>query len=340
MTYIIVGLLVTFSGLFSGLTLGLMGLNTQELKRKKSLGDANARKIYTIRKRGNLLLTTLLVGNVAVNSALAIFLGSLATGIVAGLLSTGLIVILGEIIPQAVFSRFALQFGSKFVWLVRIIIWVLLPVTWPIAWVLNRFLGEELPAIYSKRELIKIIEEHEDSPASDLKEDEERIVKGALTFRYKVVEDVMTPQIAAVSFSVDEVIDKNFIQSVANSGLSRFPVYDGNDDNVVAILYMKDLLGKRNFGKTVGSIAKNQVQFVSENDTLGTVFDSFLKTRQHLFMVSNEFGDIMGLVTMEDILEEIIQAEIMDEGDKHQDMRKVARELAKKRRSVKETKET
>jgi metal transporter CNNM len=113
MTYIIITVLIFFSALFSGLTLGLMGLDKYELKRKVELGNADAQKVYPLRKQGNLLLTTLLVGNVAVNAALSIFLGSIASGLVAGVVATVLIVIFGEIIPQSVFSRFALKLGAR-----------------------------------------------------------------------------------------------------------------------------------------------------------------------------------------------------------------------------------
>jgi len=154
MEYVITLLLIGFSALFSGLTLGLMGLDVHELKRKAKLGDKNAIKIYPIRKHGNLLLATLLLGNVGVNSALSVFLGSIATGVVAGIVATALIFLFGEIIPQAVISRHALKFGAQTTWLVWIFLALLFPLTYPIAWVLNKMLGSEMPTIYSKHELI------------------------------------------------------------------------------------------------------------------------------------------------------------------------------------------
>ena len=109
MNYLIIVLLLIFSALFSGLTLGLMSLSAPELKRKMSLGDRAAAKVYRVRRRGNLLLTTLLVGNVAINSTLSIFLGSIASGVIAGLIATALIFLFGEIIPQAYLSRSVLN---------------------------------------------------------------------------------------------------------------------------------------------------------------------------------------------------------------------------------------
>ena len=146
------------------------------------LGDVRAKKIYPIRKHGNLLLCTLLLGNVAVNSTMAIFLGDIASGLVAGVLSTGLIVIFGEIIPQAIFSRYALSLGAKSVWLVRIFIFLLYPIAYPISWILDKALGDEMATIWNKQEIQEIIKHHENSEESEIDHDEERILLGALSF--------------------------------------------------------------------------------------------------------------------------------------------------------------
>ncbi len=335
LTYVIVIVLITFSALFSGLTLGLMGLSVAELKRKKSLGDKEAAKVYRVRKKGNLLLTTLLVGNVAVNSALSIFLGSIASGFAAGLIATSLIVIFGEITPQAIFSRFALKLGAKTAWLVRTFIFILYPICRPISWVLDKTLGEELPTLYSKQELMKIIEEHEDLEGSEVDEDEEKIIKGALTFSEKFVEDVMTPRVVMETLEYSQKIDEKLLKTIQNSSFSRFPVYKDDPDNIVGMLFISQLLGSKNIGKKVGEVASGKVFFVDENKSLDIVFNSFLKSHNHLFIAVNEFGDVVGLVTLEDILEEIISAEIVDESDVYEDLRKLAKEKKKTdRRSV------
>lgn len=329
MDYFVVAILLLFSALFSGLTLGLMSLNAPELKRKMSLGDKDAEKVYQVRERGNLLLATLLIGNVAINSALAIFLGSIASGFTAGLIATGLIVILGEITPQAIFSRYALFLGAKLTWLVKVFIFIFYPISWPIASILNKTLGEELATIYSKRELMKIIEEHEDMAESDVDADEERIVKGALTFSDKTVRNVMTPRTVVGMFESSQKIDKAFLISFKELSHSRTPIYKDKPDNIIGVLYLLQLLGEENTGKSVGEVADKKVFFVDENKKLDDVFNTFLSTHHHLFVVKNEFEEMVGVITLEDILEEIIRTEIMDEADKHQDLRKFAREKGK-----------
>jgi len=328
--YLVVFALLVFSALFSGLTLGLMSLGAPELKRKMSLGDKNAGKVYKIRKRGNLLLTTLLIGNVAINSALSIFLGSIASGLSAGLIATGLIVILGEIAPQAVFSRFALSLGAKTAWLVKIFIFIFYPISWPIAWILDKTLGDELTTIYSKQELMKIIEEHEVAGESDVDADEERIVKGALTFSDKLVKDVMTPRTVVETVESSQKINRKLLNSLREFGFSRIPVYKDELNNIIGILYLTQLIGKKNIGKTVGGVASKKVFFVDENRKLDIVFNDFLNSRHHLFVVRDEFNDMVGIITLEDILEEIILSEIVDEADKHEDLREFAKKEGKK----------
>ena len=330
MTYIIVIVLVAFSALFSGLTLGLMGLDASELKRKMALGDKQAAKIYEVRENGNLLLTTLLIGNVAVNSALSIFLGSIVSGIIAGLAATSLIVVFGEIIPQAAFSRYAMQLGSKVVWLVKIFIFGFYPVSWPISKALDKIFGDEMPTVYSKRELLKIVEEHKDSRDSDVKADEERIVKGALTFSEKRVKDVMTPRPVLLALAASQPVNKELLTMLKTSEHTRYPVYRGKLDNVVGVLYLRDLVGIADKGQTVGEIARREPIFINEEKPLDEVYRAFLRSHQHLSIVQDEFGTVSGVITLEDILEEIIHAEIMDEADKSADLRKTARSRVQK----------
>lgn len=95
--------------------------------------DKKSKRVYPIRKKGNLLLCTLLLGNVAVSSAPTIFLNSLLSRVLAGIFATGLIVIFWEILPQVTISCYALAVGSKTVWLVKIFMFILYPVSWPMA---------------------------------------------------------------------------------------------------------------------------------------------------------------------------------------------------------------
>ena len=320
MDYVVITALLLLSALFSGLNLGLMSLGPHTLKRKKELGDKQAAKVYEIRKNGNLLLVTLLLGNVAVNSILAIYLGSITVGLVAVVASTGLITLFGEIIPQAVFSRHALNLSAKIVWLVRIFIVVLYPICRPISSMLDWALGEELPTIYSRQELVNILEEHSESTDSEIKSHEEQIARGALTYGEKTIKQVMTPLAVVSSLSLNQKITKVFIKKIKDSGFARFPVM--HNGVVVGTLYSRDLLGVART-KKIKDIMHTPVIFVQQNQALDIALRQFLATKNHLFVVQNQQKKMVGVVTIEDVIEEILGDEIVDEFDQHDDMRKI-----------------
>lgn len=315
MTIVIVVTLVLLSGIFSGLTLGLMGLNGPELKRKAALGNKRAARVYEVRKDGNLLLVTLLLGNVAVNTALSIFLGSLTAGIIAGVLATGLIVIFGEIVPQAVFARHGLLFGSRLVWLVNIFIFLLFPIARPIASVLDRALGNELQTMYSHKELLKIIQEHRYSKHSDLDEEEEQIIQGALTFSSLRAKDVMTRRDKVYMLEANTHLTDEKLHDIRDHGWSRMPVYEGSESNIVGILFAKNLIGRDVEECTARDLMETNVIAVQDRESLDDIFEQFIDSRQHLFIVKNDRGACVGVVSFEDVIEEIISEEIHDEND-------------------------
>lgn len=278
--------------------------------------------IYSVRKNGNLLLATLILGNVIVNTTLSIYLGSLASGLVAGITATALIVVLGEIVPQAVVSRHAMWFGSKTIWFTKFMIVLMYPIAWPIAITLNKFLGSELPTTYSKRELMDIISEHEDSEHSPIDKDEERIMHGALKFSHRRVREVMTPADKVVMYDENQKLSEVFFTDVNENGYSRLPVYSGNRNNIKGILYVKDLIIEDD------DIAINQTEeafdtkymIVGSSELLDAVLGKMLKAKQHLAIVLSKNQKFVGVISLEDIIEEIIQQEIDDEDDDDEDI--------------------
>lgn len=331
MDYLVVGVLLFLSGIFSGLTLGMFSLGLSTLERKIKLGDKRAVKIYNIRKNGSLLLVTLLLGNVAVNTAMAIFLGSIASGLIAGLIATGLIVIFGEILPQALFSRYALALGSKFVWVVKLFFIMLYPVSKPLSMLLDWVLGKEMPAIWSKQEIQEIIKHHEDSPDSTIDEDEERIILGALTFSDKKAVDIMTPKTVIFYLNDQKIIDRTLLNEIREKGFSRIPVYNQKTDNMSGILYSKDLIGINSDDelKVADVAVDNEIVTIDSNTKLDFLFNLLIKKRVHMAFIFNEFGVFYGIVTLEDIIEEILKIEIVDEDDKIDNMQLFAKQKFK-----------
>lgn len=313
---IFIGFLVIMSALFSGLTLGLMSLDIFDLKRKMDLGDIDAKRVYKIRRKGNLLLSTLLLGNIAVTSTISILLESIAGGLWAGIITTGVIFVFGEVLPQAYVSRVAIKFGSITAPITEIFIFVFYPICGPVAYILDKLLGSELPTIYTKHEIAKLVAEHEDHPDSTIDADEERIIHGALQFSDEKVSNIMTPIDKVVMVRENDEVGEDLLDKMKGSGRSRFPVLDTNSQ-VIGILYAKDLVGEIfNNTKKVSDLARKKVIIAKENDKLDNALNRFLTTRMHIFIVKNQKGIITGIITIEDIIEEILKREIIDESEK------------------------
>ena len=288
--------------MFSGLTLGYFSLHPNTLERRAKLGDRDAQAIYPIRAKGNLLLTTLLLGNVGVNTALSVYLGSIVSG---------------EIIPQAAFSRHALWVGSRFAPVMRVLIFIMLPVTYPIAYILDRLLGAEMPTLYSKREIMEIVSELEDIGDGQIDADEERIVHGALQFSHTSVREVMTPKDKVTSFDEHQRFNDEFISEIREHGYSRYPIYSGNPDNITGILYTKDLLSEDEDIRLKEAKDAYDPNFLSvkPDDKLDKVLGLMLTKYQHLAIVRTKSESFLGVISLEDIIEEIIQREIEDEDE-------------------------
>lgn len=324
--FIIVILLVSLSGLFSGLTLGLLGLDKTELERKIKLGDSQAKKVYAVRKKGNLLLCTLLLGNVAVNSTLAIFLGNIASGVIGGVAATGLIVLFGEIIPQASISRYALTVGAKTVWIVKIFMVILFPICWPISKALDKALGEEMPTIWSKHEIKEIIKLHKESSKSSIESNEEKIILGALSFSDKTAEDILTPRSVVFFLNENTLINEDLLEKIKDSGFTRIPIYRKSIDKIIGTLHSKDLINTKE-RKIKDVYKKKKILKISSTKKLNPILNQFIKERIHIASVFNEYKEFVGIVTLEDIIEEVFNTEIVDEDDKVVDMREKAKKI-------------
>jgi metal transporter CNNM len=144
----------------------------------------------------------------------------------------------------------------------------------------------------------------------------------------------MTPRSVIKAFESSQKIDRKLLNTLSKSDHSRFPIYKEKLDNVIGILYLTKLVGEKSIAKSIGRFADKKVLFVDENKKLNLVFNAFLNSHQHMFIVTNEFGSVVGLITLENILEEIIKLEIIDEFDKHQDLRKFAKKKKQKRKKA------
>ncbi len=238
-------ILLMLSGLFSGLNLGLMSLDPTTLKIIMESGSKRhkvyAKLIYKVRKRGNYLLCTLLLGNVLVNSSLSILLDSvLGSGVYAVVASTIAIVIFGEIIPQAICSRYGLLVGAWTFPLTLVFMVLTFPISLPLSLLLDVILGKEIGSVYDREQLLKLLDVTQEH--HDLEKDEVNIISGALAFKKKIAEDVMTKIENVYCLSNSGVLDFKTIKEIYESGFSRIPIYNEADKNdIIGILYVRDL---------------------------------------------------------------------------------------------------
>lgn len=307
--------LVSFSALFSGLNLGFFSLDRSDLERKAHLGDLRAQRVLRVRRRSNELLVTLLLGNVAVNSAISIILGDITSGVVAGLVATALIVIFGEIVPQAFCARYALVVAWRTAWLIELIMFLFSPISKPFAWVLDRVLGHAGTTIFSKRELAHIIQAHEDDPRAPIDADEERILIGALHYSDKTAEQIMTPREKAFTVDLGDTIGERLLYRIKEEAYTRIPVIGGEAREVVGLLYTKDLIGAEEATPVADLVRTDILARVTPGRKLDEVLNMLLARRAHMAVVTEKSGEWTGIVTLEDVIEEIIGREIHDEED-------------------------
>ncbi|XP_069095591.1 metal transporter CNNM2 isoform X4 [Pleurodeles waltl] len=333
---IFIGLLLLLSGMFSGLNLGLMALDPMELRIVQNCGTEKeknyAKRIEPVRRQGNYLLCSLLLGNVLVNTTLTILLDDIAgSGLVAVVVSTIGIVIFGEIVPQAICSRHGLAVGANTIFLTKFFMMMTFPASFPVSKLLDCVLGQEIGTVYNREKLLEMLRVTD--PYNDLVKEELNIIQGALELRTKTVEDVMTPLRDCFMIAGDGVLDFNAMSEIMESGYTRIPVYEGERSNIVDLLFVKDLAFVDPDDctplKTITRFYNHPLHFVFNDTKLDAMLEEFKKGKSHLAIVqrvNNEgegdpFYEVLGIVTLEDVIEEIIKSEILDETDLYTDNR-------------------
>lgn len=339
MQIILIALLLALSGLFSGLNLGLMALDKNELQVIISCGSETekryARAIEPVRRRGNYLLCSLLFSNVLVNSTIAVLLEDLTSGLVAVFTSTIFIVMFGEILPQAFCSRHGLAVGAKTVFLTYFFMVVTWPLSWPVSFCLDLALGEEIGHVYDRERLMEFIRVTREY--NNLETDEVNIISGALKLKRIKVSEVMTRLEDVYMLNMTSVLDFDTIQQIIERGYSRIPVYESDRKNIVALLFAKDLAlldpDDKTPVHTMISFYNHPIMYVFEDATLDLALDEFKTGKSHMAMVrrilddgeNDPYYEIIGVVTLEDVIEEIMQMEINDETDTLSDNRRKRR---------------
>ncbi len=308
--------LISVSAVCSGLNLSLMSLDLEDLKRKAKLGDKRAKRVLPLRENSHLSLVSILLTNVAVISAFSLALGDQFGGLIAGILSTLLIVVFGEILPQAIFVRNSLNVTSSLAPALAIMTFITYPISKPLQIILDRLFKHQPRLLHSRHELGLIIDEHVNHGGSELDESEVGIIRGALALSEKHVKDIMTPIKKVYWLPVDTKIDADKIDEIKEKGYSRIPIFDKKMTTCFGLLLMKDLVDIDFDEEAIPLIdlPLHPTKSIGQKTALDTIFRRFIAARTHLMPV-NYNGSFVGVVTIEDVVEEIIGQEIEDERD-------------------------
>ncbi|XP_061492105.1 metal transporter CNNM2 isoform X2 [Rhineura floridana] len=281
---IFISLLLCLSGMFSGLNLGLMALDPMELRIVQNCGTEKeknyAKRIEPVRRQGNYLLCSLLLGNVLVNTTLTILLDDIAgSGLVAVVVSTIGIVIFGEIVPQAICSRHGLAVGANTIFLTKFFMMMTFPASYPVSKLLDCVLGQEIGTVYNREKLLEMLRVTD--PYNDLVKEELNIIQGALELRTKTVEDVMTPLRDCFMITAEAVLDFNTMSEIMESGYTRIPVFEGDRSNIVDLLFVKDLAFVDPDDctplKTITRFYNHPLHFVFNDTKLDAMLEEFKK---------------------------------------------------------------
>lgn len=309
--------LIGFAALCSGLNVGFMSLEVADLRRKAKLGNTDAKRLLPLRKNVHLTLAAILLTNVAAASATPLVLDEKLYGIIAGITSTLLLVIFAEIMPQALFTRDAMRLVGRFVWLIRLMILVTYPISKPLQLLLDKVFGRQRSKLHTRHELGILVSEHLGAHESELDDDEVEIIRGALQLSEKKARDITTPIKQVYWLTPNELIDAQKIDEIKAKGWSRIPVLNKQRTTCFGVLLMKDLvdIDFDRHAVRVDDLPLYPTQVVGSMTALDTLFRKFVKGSSHMIPVERD-DKIIGIITIEDLLEEIVGHEIEDEIDR------------------------
>lgn len=320
---VVVIVCIILSGYFSATETAFTAINKIRLRAKAEDGDKGAKRVLKLADKYDSLLTTILIGNNVVNilaSSLFTLLlidlikdSGLATTLSTVIL-TVVVLIFGEITPKTLAKEFPEGFARFSAPLINVLAWLLFPLTFLFGlWkklLLKMFKHKEDNTI-TDDELKIMVEEAEQEGGINAQESD--LIRSAIEFTDLEAKDILVPRVDVEAIDCQtplEEVDKIFM----DTRYSRLPVYKDSIDNIIGILHEKDFIKQRgDAGFSLEKVVKPTV-FVVSTTKISAVLKQMQKSKSHMAVVSGEFGDTVGIITMEDILEELV-GEIWDEHD-------------------------
>ncbi len=320
--------LVVFSAFFSSVEIAYVSLNRMRLEKLAEEGRRSAKLANYLVGRENDLISTLLVGNNLVNTAassiatvvtVAMF-GDAVGAVVSTAFTTVVLLIFGEIVPKMLGKRLAVPYACTTSYPMRVLLFIFRPITAIVGSfvaavsVLWKKRGEDDSATVTEDEIVNIIETVEEEGVID--EDQSELLQSALDFSDITVEQILTPRIDVCAVDLDDDM-ADTLAMLMDTKYSRFPVYRDSIDHITGVLNLSSLL------KDVAHVGIENVSldahvketaYVHKTTKLPDALEKMRQSKLHMIVVLDEYGGTLGIVTMEDILEQIV-GDIWDETD-------------------------
>ena len=330
MEYIYILLLLLGSAFFSGTEIAYTSLNKLKLRKSDEELTRTQRLVVYIYNHYDNALSTILIGNNLVNIAATSLATVLAVQVAASMnlsddtasslvtvVMTVLILIIGEITPKMIARRASEQIANFAAYPLIVLMVVLFPAVWLTSLVVKAFSilwrkSNEENVTITEEEFENILDTAEDEGVID--ESETELLQSALEFTDLDAGDILTPRIDVVGFEIGDSME-HILEIINETQFSRFPVYERTVDHVVGILYVKHLLKELvdNPQVQVADLLLEPV-FIPKSMKLHEIMDEFRSSQTHMAVVADEYGGITGIVTMEDVLEQLV-GDIWDEND-------------------------
>jgi CBS domain containing-hemolysin-like protein len=271
------------------------------------------------------------VGAAGVGAVTYNLLGSKWVAIMSGILTLS-ILIFSEIIPKTIGAHYWKKLAIPSSYMIRVLIVIMYPFVVMLEVLSNWLKPEEKQDIVTKEDVIAMAEIGEDE--GTIEEDESTIIENLLRLDNITAEEVLTPRSVVYALQKDLTV-RQALDEYDNIIFSRIPVYDKDLDEITGLVRRDNLLNSKaedQFDVTMEELSE-PVHIVNEKESVGSILDEFVHRREHLFIVKDEFGQFVGIITLEDAIETLLGVEIVDETDSVVDMRKLAEAKGRSQKS-------
>ena len=322
---IILVILVLCYSFFSATETAFSSLNKIKLKALANTGNNRALKTLELSESFTSLLTTILIGNTIVNVVSASIATVLFTNLFGGdgvaissVVMTLVIMIIGEIVPKNIAKHMPEKFAMSVTSLMKLLVFIFTPLTFifnKLEVLFSSLFKDEEDDDFAQEEFLTMVEEANED--GDIEEHEADLITNAIEFNDVDVSEIFTPRIDIIAIDIDEDSNTKIEKLYRDSGYSRLPVYKDSIDNVIGVIHEKEfyyyLLHKKSKSASIESLLQ-PVIYTQPQVKVSSLLKEFQKKKAHMAIVCDEYGGTEGLITMEDILEELV-GEIYDEHD-------------------------